>query len=610
MNVNFKYNHFTATEVKPKGWIKEQLKIQAAGLSGNLDKFWPDIQRSEWIGGDREGWERVPYWLDGFIPLAYLLEDKDLKTRAKKYIDAILERQQEDGWICPCTPERRGHYDTWATLLICKVLVVYYECSKDERAMVAAERAMKNFKDHLREHTLFGWGQSRWYEGLITIFALYKRKPEKWLVELAITLATQGLDYKRLFTYWQDQEFRRSWTQQTHIVNLMMALKSEALFSAISNEDPNSFAHIMWEMLEQYHGSPVGFINGDECLGGPEAIHGTELCGIAETMYSFEILFEITGDTYWMEKAEEFAFNFLPATISDDMWSHQYLQMTNQIACCKQNTPPVFGTNGEESHCFGLEPNYGCCTANFNQAWPKYVISAFYQTAEGIVSSTPIPTELSFTRNGVEVSVEVETNYPFEDTAIYKVKTATPVEFALEIRIPKCASAVLGGKSVEPGSIVTLKRVWDNDEVKLELTQEFSFKSCNHDMVCLKRGPLFFAAPISEDRQIVEYERDGVERKFPYCDYNILPTEEWGLAFTDAEFKLHVEGIQDYPFSRKNPPMMVETKMAVIHWGTEENQPNVCRATPLERTPIKVIDKKLVPYGATTLRMTAMPKIK
>ena len=56
------------------GWLRRQLEIQANSLSGNLDKMWPDIQDSAWIGGDREGWERVPYWLDGFIPLAYLLE--------------------------------------------------------------------------------------------------------------------------------------------------------------------------------------------------------------------------------------------------------------------------------------------------------------------------------------------------------------------------------------------------------------------------------------------------------------------------------------------------------------------------------------------------------
>ena len=94
-----KWDLYTSSELKPAGWLRRQLEIQAKALSGNLDKIWPDIRDSAWIGGDREGWERVPYRLDGFIPLAFLLEDVDMQARAKKYIDAIIERQCEDGWI-------------------------------------------------------------------------------------------------------------------------------------------------------------------------------------------------------------------------------------------------------------------------------------------------------------------------------------------------------------------------------------------------------------------------------------------------------------------------------------------------------------------------------
>ena len=95
----------TAKEIRPGGWLKKQLEIQAAGLAGNLDRVWPDIRDSKWIGGDREGWERVPYWLDGFIPLAYLLQDEEMIARAKRYINKILEGQNADGWLCPCSEE-------------------------------------------------------------------------------------------------------------------------------------------------------------------------------------------------------------------------------------------------------------------------------------------------------------------------------------------------------------------------------------------------------------------------------------------------------------------------------------------------------------------------
>ena len=59
---------FSKGEIEPQGWLKRQLRIQADGLSGHLDKIWPDVSDSRWIGGNRDGWERVPYWLDGFVP--------------------------------------------------------------------------------------------------------------------------------------------------------------------------------------------------------------------------------------------------------------------------------------------------------------------------------------------------------------------------------------------------------------------------------------------------------------------------------------------------------------------------------------------------------------
>ena len=58
---NLQYSFFTAGELKPSGWLRDQLTCEAEGLAGNLDKVWPDIRDSMWIGGERDGWERVPY---------------------------------------------------------------------------------------------------------------------------------------------------------------------------------------------------------------------------------------------------------------------------------------------------------------------------------------------------------------------------------------------------------------------------------------------------------------------------------------------------------------------------------------------------------------------
>ena len=36
--------------IRPAGWLATQLQLQAAGLTGQLADFWPDIKDSSWIG--------------------------------------------------------------------------------------------------------------------------------------------------------------------------------------------------------------------------------------------------------------------------------------------------------------------------------------------------------------------------------------------------------------------------------------------------------------------------------------------------------------------------------------------------------------------------------
>jgi hypothetical protein len=77
--------------IKPSGWLRQQLEIQRDGLSGHLEEFWPDVAQSAWIGDEAAGWERGPYWLDGAIPLAVLLDDEHLRGRVKFWVDEILD---------------------------------------------------------------------------------------------------------------------------------------------------------------------------------------------------------------------------------------------------------------------------------------------------------------------------------------------------------------------------------------------------------------------------------------------------------------------------------------------------------------------------------------
>jgi hypothetical protein len=96
-------------QIRPAGWLRDQLQIQANGLTGHLHEFWPDVARSQWIGGDVEGWERGPYWLDGLIPLATLLDDARPRATADYWVERILASQRPDGWLGPVHDPRYGY---------------------------------------------------------------------------------------------------------------------------------------------------------------------------------------------------------------------------------------------------------------------------------------------------------------------------------------------------------------------------------------------------------------------------------------------------------------------------------------------------------------------
>lgn len=605
---------FTSKEIKPKGWLYDQLKLEATGLCGNLDKIWPDVRDSAWIGGDREGWERVPYWLDGFIPLAYLLEDEDMIARAKFYIDRILSFQMDDGWICPLPGNAtRSTYDHWAILLISKVLVVYHDCSGDERIPSVLYRIMKNLHDLMKDGTvkLFGWGKARWYEGFVALNRLHEWHPdETWIVELAHDLRDQGTDYTSLKDRWIRPINR--WTFETHVVNLAMMFKYEAISHSLLGEEYTDVAEELWQHIMKYNSMACGMFTGDECLSGDSPIQGVEFCAVVELMYALEWLYAATGNAKWAERLERISFNALPATASEDMWTHQYVQMTNQINCMPFPGRSLFRTNNSEAHLFGLEPNYGCCTANFGQGWPKLALSVFQKTIKGITTVIPLPVELNLKHGNADIKVELITSYPFRSSFTYRVTASEDCDFSLEIRIPPFAKnlRVNGAEVISTNWFLMSGFSCGVTDVCVEWDTVPVLEDRPRGLKVARFGSLLFSLPIDATWKKVEYERGGVVRQFPYCDYHIQGGNDWNYAFASDALTVIEGELTTVPFSAANPPLRLTASLAHIDWGYEDGFETVCAKVP-EHTAATDAPRtiELIPYGAAKLRMTEMPMV-
>lgn len=434
--------------------------------------------------------------------------------------------------------------------------------------------------------------------------------------DLACVLECCGIDYEKLYTRlsFDKPKTHSYWTFLNHVVNVAMALKSRAEMSLLTGEDPDSFALDFYRKLTEKHGMAIGHFTGDECLSGTGPIQGSECCGIVEAMYSYEELLSIGGNPFWGDLLEQTAFNGLAATVSADMWTHQYVQMTNQVECTRIPREKIpFNSNGGDAHTFGLEPNFGCCTANFNQGWPKFALSAVMRADDGLAVIALVPVRVETLVDGRKVCLVVDTQYPFRDTVRIRVLPEEAFMFSVSVRIPgfaKTAEVRTGGEvfQANPGSFFTRKKVWEaGEEINVTFCFEPQFVKRPGGMEALRRGPLFYALPIDAKYERIEYEKDGVIRKFPYCDYDIAPESDWAYGFGKGEVNVVYEDLPDMPFDREKPPVMLEMEMVPIDWKMENG---MCREQPESVKPVgEPVKRRLYSYGCTTLRMTEMPEI-
>ena len=610
--------------VTPRGWLKRQLRLQADGLTGHLDEFWPDVAQSQWFGGKAEGWERAPYWLDGAIPLAWVLGDKALQEKCRAYVKKIIAGQRSDGWYAPYPIDAATkQYDLWAILLVNKVLVQYHEATGEDAALEAVRRNLKAMLPILDKTPLFGWGKFRWFEGLISVYYVYEKTGDAWLLDLARKLHTQGFDYMTLYAgrnVTLPTPRRGLWRLDKHVVNTGMALKAYALSSRMTrNRKERDFAASMLKILDQYHGQVNGMFTGDECLSGTNPVQGTELCAVVEAMYSLEHLLSVTGDPAFGDRLERIAYNALPATFAPDMWSHQYDQQANQVQCTI-NPDHMWSTNGPESNLYGLEPNYGCCTSNMHQGWPKFAGHLWMRADDGLAAVAYAPSSARFETQGAKVHVTLDTDYPFRDTLDLTVATDKPARFPLLLRVPAWAQGATlnlhGGPRVylKPGTFHRIEREWNGTtSATLHFPMKAKTSQRYNDAVALERGPLVYSLKMGE--RWTRVNADKPHRELPHGDFEVRPTTPWNYALLlddkdlDASVTFETLPVGEKPFSPEGAGVAASVKgRRLPRWNMAHGWAAEVPAGPqTSDKPLETLT--LIPYGCTNIRITEFPRL-
>lgn len=614
-------------EIRPAGWLHRQLRVQADGMGGHLDEFWADVGlNSGWLGGSGESWERGPYFIDGLLPLAWQLDDPHLKAKAMRFVDWTLDHPAANGMIGPAAND-----DWWPRMVMAKVLMQYADAVKekeDPRVDAVLTRYFHHQLEAMPARPLRDWGMYRWQDEALVAAWPYGRTGDARLLALVALLQTQGFDWVenyRQFKYTgvTTRAVLSSTAtggnapegMQTHGVNNGMGLKTAAVrfrFNGDAQERENFRQGLA--MLDRFHGLPNGMFSCDEHLAGLEPSHGTELCTVVETMYSLEVALSTFGEAAHGDRLETIAFNALPGTFDDAMWAHQYDQQSNQVQVGLQSRP--WTTNGPESNLFGLEPNFGCCAANFHQGWPKFTQSLWMHTTDdGLAATLYAPCEVTTRVRGRKVHLREETEYPFRETVQLTITPEAPHRFPLQLRIPGwCTGAKvdLNGQALRQdlarGSFVTLDRTWaPGDTLLLTLPMKPVVSRWVHNAVSLSRGPLVFS--LSPGESWVKLRDRG-----PTADWQVFPQRAWnyGLHVDEASastLEVAEAPVPPRPFSGESPAVMLRVRGRRLDgWRAEDG----VAAPPPQGLQISSAPEErltLIPYAAAKLRVTAFPQL-
>lgn len=641
-----KYIELPLGSISPEGWLLAQLRIMNQGSTGHLDETYAPLKNDNgWLGGKGESLEATPYWLDGAVPLAWLLDDPALKAKVMKYIDWVLNNQRPSGYFGPFTKyeQETGHTveqadqgdDWWPRMIMLKVLQQYYSATEDPRVIPFMTRYFRFQYENLSDSTelinryIEQTANSRCQENTMMVYWLYNQTKDPFLIGLAEKLRKQTYEWDTWLGNrdWligaAVQQNDINWTRR-HGVNVAMAIKTPAVYYQAGG-DPKYLSALKtgFTDLMALHGLPNGIFSADEDLHGNAPTQATELCAIVEAMYSLEVAIAITGDNTYMDALERMAFNALPAQTTDDYNMRQYLQMPNQVYVSAGDYD--FSYCEHLSNAFGARTGWYCCLVNMHQGWTKYATHLWYATPDnGLAALVYGPSTVTAkVGKGIPVTIEEETGYPFEGAIRFSIKLPESAAFPLELRIPSwCeeATITLNGTrlTTEKGNrIARIERTWNNnDQLTVEFPMQVRTTNWARNSRAVERGPLVYALKVGE-----QWEKNVDPNLGDYFD--IYSTTPWNYGL--------VRAVIDDPVA--NTTVIEKPAKGSFFWNQAHAPIEIKAAarkipgwTLVRGVPYQPVTKRygqydgevdetvetvtLIPYGCTKLRIVAFPVVR
>ncbi|MCC6289874.1 MAG: glycoside hydrolase family 127 protein [Chitinophagaceae bacterium] len=632
-----------AGTIKPGGWVLKFLELQRDGLTGQLGNIsaWLNKNNNAWFSGNGEGdhgWEEVPYWLKGYGNLAYLLSDAKMISETKSWIEKVFESQQPNGYFGPGIIEQSKRSDKnaipdlWPNMIMLWCLQSYYEYSNDARVIPFMKKYFKwqtTIADTLLLKTY--WENSRGGDNLYSIYWLYNRTGEKWLLDLSVKIHNATAN-------WMQAGNLPNW----HNVNVAQCFREPATYymqtknSAHLNATYNNF----YLVRNLYGQMPGGMFGADENArkGFDDPRQAVETCGMVEQMASDEILTTITGDPMWADNCEDVAFNTYPAAVMPDFKALRYLTAPNMVISDSRNHAP--GIQNEGPFLMMNPFSSRCCQHNHAQGWPYYAEHLWMATPDnGIAAMLYCNSEVTIhvgNKKGKSATLIQTTNYPFDDRVKIKVGATSATGFPLYLRIPGWCNNPLVTINGQPlninataGCYIRIENKWQQgDIIELNLPMSLRLKKWekNKNSVSLNYGPLSFSLKIDEAYKLMDgkkaiqwdsrFQAGADQSKWP--SYEIYPASMWnyGLLLNNKPLNEQFQVIKkawpvnNYPFTPGDVPIIIKAKGKIIPEWTIDKY-GLCDTLPQSPVAVstKTDDIELIPMGAARLRISSFPVV-
>ena len=639
--------------VEAAGWLKGQLSLMVDGMVGRLDELSRFLsEENGWFGGDNPGWEEQAYWFRGFHDLAVLTGDERLLTIAQRWIEAVLESQDEDGYFgasyhksvpseaharpqdyWPATSDEfaarnsspREHaagetcVDIWPHMVMLDAIISHHEHSGDERVIPFMRRFFRfcaaipdeQFMPLRSADRFASWKVSvqtnRAADMLPHIYWLYNRTGVAWLLELADRFCDAVSPPE---SEWLDH----------HVVNLAQRVGYPgSYYQRAGVKDLLARGEYYYQQFIGTWGQqPRGAYAADERIrpGKVDPRQGIETCAMVELAKTWYHLGETTGDALYADRTEDIMLNHFPAAQTPDLKALHYITASNQPQLDAGENHDLYNRGRQVCYSPWI---YRCCQHNVAMGWPWYVRNLWKASADnGLVAWMYGASTVRATVNkGVEVTVDQESDYPFDGAVRLTLHTESAVAFPLYLRVPGwCAEPVvsINGQDCEltgQGGYIRVERTWsDGDCLELDLPMQIALTRWpRNGSLSVDRGPLSYSLWIAE-----RWQHCGGDDAWP--EWEVFPASAWnyGLEVDPDNPRATISvtetrPVGDQPWTLESAPIELTAQgRRIAGWGLTDET-----VDPLQDSPIAsdapLEDLTLVPLGCARLRIACFPRI-